>query len=91
MSMHGSLAAPFSHRYGRADGQHLPFGESFTIPCQIEYLYMDHWRKGWLDFLGAARDYVAAVLLALVVASILTSDCKIQYYAFFVPALDLNL
>ena len=52
---------------------------------------MDHWRKGWLDFLGAARDYVAAVLLALEVASILTSDCKIQYYAFFVPALGLNL
>lgn len=39
MSMHGSLAAPFSHRYGGADGQHLPFGESFAIPCQIEYLY----------------------------------------------------
>ena len=47
--------------------------------------YMDHWREGWLDFLGAARDYVAAVLLALEVASILTSDCKIQYYAFFCP------
>ena len=40
--------------------------------------YMDHWREGWLDFLGAARDYAAAVLLVLEVASILTSDCKIQ-------------
>ena len=40
--------------------------------------YMDHWREGWLDFLGAAREYVAAVLLVLEVASILTSDCKIQ-------------
>ena len=48
--------------------------------------YMDHWREGWLDFLGAARDYVAAVLLALEVASILTSDCKIQFYAFFCPS-----
>lgn len=53
--------------------------------------YMDHWREGWLDFLGAARDYVAAVLLVLEVASILSSDCKIQYDAFFVPALGLNL
>ena len=48
--------------------------------------YMDHWREGWLDFLGAARDYVAAVLLALEVASFLTSDCKIQFYAFFCPS-----
>lgn len=42
-------------------------------------------------FFEAARDYVAAVLLALEVASILTSDCKIQHYAFFVLALGLNL